>query len=132
MLVRGRHWLATGALLAAVAACAAGADAAVSVTNRDDKDHKLTLVEADGATKTDHTLKPNQVLEGVCAKGCILRLNDSEEDEYELEGTEIVSIEDGYLYYDLPEGQPDKPAAGAATTPAPGAGPSSTPPPAKK
>jgi hypothetical protein len=80
---------------------------AVSVTNLDDKDHKLTVVE--GESRQDHVLKPKQVLEGVCQKGCIIRLNDSENDEYELEGTEVVSIEDGYLYYDGPEANPSQP-----------------------
>lgn len=94
---------------------AGSALAAVSVTNRDDKDHKLTVIEDEGAKKTDHMLKPNQVLEGVCAQGCVIRMNDSDEDEYELEGTEVVSIEEGYLYYDGPEGEQtntgsDKPA----------------------
>jgi hypothetical protein len=77
-----------------------GADAAVaaSITNRDDHDHKVTVVE--GQSTKDHILKPSAVLEGVCGKGCVVRLNDSENDEYELEGTEVVSIEGGYLYYD--------------------------------
>lgn len=87
--------------LVATALSAAHAVAVVSVTNRDDKDHKLTIVE--GEKRTDHVLKPTQVLEGVCDKGCVIRLNDSENDEYELEGTEVVSIEEGYLYYDGPE-----------------------------
>jgi hypothetical protein len=73
----------------------------VSITNRDDKDHKLTIME--GEAKADHVLKPSQVLEGICEKGCVIRLNDSENDEYELEGSEVVSIEEGYLYYDGPE-----------------------------
>ena len=40
---------------------------AVSITNRDDHDHKVTIIEGD--TRTDHVLKPSQVLTGVCAKG---------------------------------------------------------------
>ena len=86
--------------LVATALSAAHAFAVVSITNRDDKDHKLTIVE--GETRTEHVLKPTQVLEGICAKGCVIRLNDSEKDEYELKGSEVVSIEDGYLYYDGP------------------------------
>ena len=85
---------------------------AVSITNRDDKDHKLTIIE--GEAKVDHTLKSTAMLEGVCLKGCVIRLNDSDSDEYELEGTEIVSIEDGYLYYD----GPDTPAEAAPSEPA--------------
>lgn len=87
---------------------------AISITNRDDKDHKVTVIE--GETKTDHALKSTAVIENICLKGCIVRLNDSENDEYELEGTEVVSIEDGYLYYD----GPDAPAENTPT-PAPGA-----------
>ena len=73
----------------------------ISVTNRDDKDHKLTIIEGDA--KADHVLKPSASLDGICLKGCVIRLSDNENDEYELEGTEIVSIEDGYLYYDGPD-----------------------------
>jgi hypothetical protein len=90
--------------------CAAGSFAvlalfgsadAVTVTNRDDKEHKITIIEGD--VKNDMQLKAAGVLENICSKGCVVRLNDSESDEYELEGAEIVSIEDGYLYYDGPE-----------------------------
>ena len=77
-----------------------GTDAAlaVSITNRDEHDHKVTVIE--GESTKDHVLRSSAVLEGVCGKGCIVRLNDSENEEYELEGTEVVSIEGGYLYYD--------------------------------
>lgn len=87
---------------------------AVSVTNRDAKEFKLTIME--GEAKQDHVLKPSGVLEGVCLKGCIIRLNDSENDEYELEGPEVVSIEEGYLYYDGPE-VPAAPGAGDSGQP---------------
>ena len=88
---------------------------AVSITNRDDQDHKVTIIEGD--TKTDHVLKPSQVLTGVCAKGCTIRLNDDEDDEYELVADDVVSIDEGSLYYD----NPDTPAAPAPAT-APQAG----------
>ncbi len=115
------HELPVIAALVFVGVSLATPAAAVSVTNRDDKEHRITVVEEDGAKKIEHVLKPNQVLENICLKGCIIRLNDSEEDEYELvEGTEVVSIEDGYLYYDQPE---DTPA-----TPGPGAPPATLPP----
>jgi hypothetical protein len=81
---------------------AVSAVAAVTVVNRDERDHKLTVLEDDGAKTTEHTLKPSQVLEGICEKGCVIRLNDSEEDEYELDANDKVSIEEGYLYYDDP------------------------------
>ena len=71
---------------------------AVSITNRDEHDHKVTVVE--GESRIDHVLKPSQTLNDVCAKGCIVRLNDEADDEYQLEGSDVVSIEDGSLYYD--------------------------------
>jgi hypothetical protein len=96
----------------AVALLSSAAAAAVTITNRDDHDHKVTIIE--GETKTDHVLKPSQVLQGICAKGCTVRLDDEEEDEYQLEADDVVSIEEGSLYYD----NPDTPTAPAA--PAPG------------
>jgi hypothetical protein len=40
------------------------------------------------------------VIGGVCQKSCIIRLNDNVNDEYELDGSESVSVEAGFLYYD--------------------------------
>jgi hypothetical protein len=110
---------------AATLAVASTSASAISITNRDDKDHKVTVIE--GETKTDHALKATAVIENICLKGCVVRLNDSENDEYELEGTEVVSIEDGYLYYDgpdapaenMPAPAPGAPAPAAPTAPAP-------------
>ena len=84
---------------------------AVSITNRDEHDHKVTIIEGDKAA--DHVLKPLQALSDICVKGCTIRLNDEEDDEYVLEADDVVSIEDGSLYY-------DKPDAPTAPTPAPG------------
>ena len=61
---------------------------AVSITNRDDQDHKVTIIEGDA--KADHVLKPSQVLNGICAKGCTIRLDDNEDDEYQLEADDVV------------------------------------------
>ncbi len=76
---------------------------AASITNRDDLDHKVTVVE--GETKTDYTLKPSQVLNGICAKGCTVQLdeNDDEDEDYKLEPEDVVYIEEGNLYYETPE-----------------------------
>ena len=99
---------AIAALLWSPIACAS------SITNRDDKDFKVTVIE-ERATK-DQVLKPSAALQGICLKGCVVRLNDSENDEYELQGSDVVSIEDGHLYYD---GQPPSPVpkAGEAVEP---------------
>ena len=112
---RRHELLAMASLMLALVMTSTGANAAVSITNRDDKEHKLTVIEDDGKTKTDHKLKGGGLLEGLCKSGCVVRLNDSEEDEYELEGTEVVSIEEGFLYYD----GPDAPAEAPGATPAP-------------
>lgn len=87
------------------------ADAA-SITNRDTKDVKVTISE--GETATEHTIRPMEVLEKVCMSGCIIRLDDGEEDEYEVEAEDIVAIEDGFLYYDGPD-DPNQP--GGSTIP---------------
>jgi hypothetical protein len=84
----------TAALYWVPSACAS------SITNRDDKDRKITVIE--GKTAKDHVLAPSAALTGICQTGCVVRLNDSQKDEYELKGSESVSIEDGYLYYDGP------------------------------
>jgi hypothetical protein len=63
-------------------------------------------------------LKPSQTLNGICAKGCTIRLNDSEDDEYLLEANDVVSIEDGSLYYEGPD-TPAQPAPAPATGPGP-------------
>jgi hypothetical protein len=76
------------------------AASAVTITNRGDKEIKLSIIE--GSAKQDQVLAKGGVLDGVCQKGCIIRLNDSENDEYELEGSEVVSVEEGFLYYDGP------------------------------
>ena len=93
---------------------------AVTVTNRGDKEMKVSIIE--GATKQDHILSAGKVIEGVCQKGCIIRLNDSENDEYELEGSEVVSVEEGFLYYDGPlagSAPPDGSAPATGNSPKP-------------
>lgn len=77
---------------------------AVSITNRSDKEFRITVIGKEA--QQDHVLKPAEVLKNVCARGCVVRLGGSESDEYELDGSEAVSIEDGNLYYDGPETPP--------------------------
>ncbi len=84
-------WFAIAVAVAALS-CPVGAEAA-SITNRDAKEYKITIIEI-GKAPVNHVLKKDGQLKDVCVKGCIVRLNDSENDEYELEGTEIVSIEE--------------------------------------
>lgn len=74
------------------------AASAATITNRSDKDVKLTITE--GPSRQDEVLPSGKVIDGVCRKGCIIRLNDNSKDEYELQGSESVSVEGGFLYYD--------------------------------
>ncbi|MBK9078629.1 MAG: hypothetical protein WBP38_11425 [Hyphomicrobium sp.] len=80
---------------------------AVTITNRGDKETKVSIIE--GTAKQDLVLDVGKAIVGVCQQGCIIRLNDSESDEYELEGSESVSVDEGFLYYDDSEagGAPD-------------------------
>lgn len=87
---------------------------ASSITNRDGTDRKVSIIEGNAAA--DHILRPSATLEGVCKQGCVIRLNDSRKDEYELKGSEVVSIEGGYLYYDGPPASA-VPTAGDADRP---------------
>ena len=87
---------------------------AASVTNRDDKDHSVSIIEGD--TVKDHVVKPHAVLEGICQTGCLIRLDDGKDDPYELEGSEVTSIEDGQLYDDE-QGSLATPSEGDASLP---------------
>jgi hypothetical protein len=71
---------------------------AANIGNRDDRAHTVTIIEGNGSR--DHIVKPKEVLEGVCRKGCLIRLDHKEEDPFELEGSEVTSIEGGLLYDD--------------------------------
>lgn len=82
-----------------------------SITNRDDRDHKITVIE--GSSQKDHVLKPNAVLDGICGTGCLIRIGDSQDDPFELEGSDVTSIEEGQLYDDE-AGVPSEPGAGAS------------------
>jgi hypothetical protein len=95
-MVRITRWIgAVGLLLAAAAAHAA------SITNRDERDHAVTIIE--GEAMVDHMLKPSQTLPDICLKGCIIRIDRSKDDDYRLVGGDAVSIEDGTVFYDTPE-----------------------------
>ena len=85
------------AISAVLFATSAGA---VSLTNRDDKDHKVFVVEGDA--KQDHVVKSGAILEGICLKGCLIRLDDEQFDPYELEGPEVTWIEGGELLEEPP------------------------------
>jgi hypothetical protein len=70
---------------------------AVTVKNLDGADHTFTVVE--GASSQDLSLKPGASVDGICLKGCLIKLT-GDQDTYELEGGEVTSIEDGVLWGD--------------------------------
>jgi len=88
------------------------AASAATITNRGDEEIKLSITEA--SVRRDEVLPTGKVIDGVCQKGCIIRLNDKTNDEYELEGSESVSVEGGFLYYDSPESGVAPPAGSAS------------------
>ncbi len=71
---------------------------AATIANRGDREVKLTITE--GSSRQDEVLPIGKVIDGVCQKSCIIRLNDNANDEYELNGSESVLVEQGLLYFD--------------------------------
>lgn len=71
---------------------------ALQLTNRDTADHKLVVTEKD--TTQELIVKPSQVVDDICEKGCTIKMSDGE--EYEFDGNEIVSIEEGLMFLDEP------------------------------
>ena len=84
--------------LAALAQLSSDPAAAATLTNNDKTTYKIDVVRK--GSPESHELAPGKVIARFCATGCVIRLNGSADDEYELEGTERVSIEGGLVYYD--------------------------------
>lgn len=92
---------------------------AASVANLDPEPRTVTVEE--GESKQDHVVAPGAVLDGVCLKGCFIRLGPNGGDRYMLEGSEVTSIENGQLWEDdrgSPADAPDS-DAGSSTSPGP-------------
>ena len=86
------------AVCTVVALLMTSAASAAKIANRGDKEVKLKITE--GSSRQDVAIPVGGVVERVCQKGCIIRLSDSGSDDYELQGSENVSVEEGFLYYD--------------------------------
>ncbi len=72
---------------------------AVLITNKDSQTR--TVVIDEGGDKSRHEIAPTSSLDGVCLKGCVAELEGMEDGAYRLpEGNEIVTIEDGVMYYE--------------------------------
>ncbi len=73
---------------------------AITLTNRDSSDQKLIIIEGD--RQSERTIKAGEQLE-LCENSCVIRLPDGE--DYEFDGKEIVSLEEGLLFLDNPDDQ---------------------------
>ena len=71
---------------------------AASLTNRDATEHTLEIIS--GGQGGSKILKPEEALNDICPKGCVVRLDADQLTTYELQASDIVSIEDGFIYYD--------------------------------
>jgi hypothetical protein len=95
---------------------------ALSVTNRDGTDQKITITE--DKKQREETIGPSKTLANFCLAGCVIQLQNGE--EYEFDGNEIVSIEEGLMFLD----EPSQEDAGETAGQKPSGGPASgqTPP----
>jgi hypothetical protein len=71
---------------------------ALKLTNRDATELMLTINE--NTSSRQQAVKPSETLEGICNGGCTIQIKDGE--EYEFDGNEIVSIEEGLMFLDEP------------------------------
>jgi len=92
------------AIVSVVWAFVSGPADAATLTNRDAKPHQIEVLFK--SARRAHELLPGKTLAGFCAEGCIVRLNGSVDHDFELEGSERVSIEGGLVYYDGEEIKP--------------------------
>jgi hypothetical protein len=133
--VNGRNMAQSVYVLTCLVALAVASPAqALQLTNRDTADHKIALTEPAGTQ--DVQIKPSQVIDGICKAGCTMKMADGE--EYEFDGNEVVSIEEGLMFLDEPadansagtddpaaaDAAPEPPVAAAEKSAAPAADPS--------
>jgi hypothetical protein len=74
---------------------------ALKLTNRDATEQKMIIHENNGSR--EQVLKPSETMDGFCNAGCTIQMQDGE--EYEFDGNEVVSIEEGLMFEDEPENQ---------------------------
>ncbi len=92
--------LTYGALTAAILSASLANGFAVTLTNHDTTEQKFIMIEGDA--ETTHTIKAGEKLT-LCEKSCVIRMPNG--DDYEFDGPEIVSLEDGILFLDSPGAQ---------------------------
>lgn len=117
-----------GFLLASVAALVFAAPvSALTISNVDPDPHTITVTA--GTDTKQLTLEPDQQVDAVCTEGCMVELENGE--QYQMQGGEAVSIEDGVIFVDSAPGSDaddvpdidDDDAASAASSETTGATP---------
>jgi hypothetical protein len=90
-----------GFLLASVAGLVFAAPAsALTISNADPDPH--TVIVTAGTDTKQLTVEPDQQVDAVCAEGCMVELENGE--QYQMQGGETVSIEDGVIFVDAAPG----------------------------
>jgi hypothetical protein len=90
-----------GFLLASVAGLLFAVPASALTISNDDLDPHTVTVTA-GTDSKQVTVEPDQQIDAVCAEGCMLELENGE--QYQMQGGETVSIEDGVIFVDSAPG----------------------------
>ena len=73
---------------------------ALTISNEDPDPH--TIIVTAGTDTKQLTVEPDQQVDAVCAAGCMLELENGE--QYQMQGGETVSIEDGVIFVDAAPG----------------------------
>lgn len=79
---------------------------ATTIINRDAAAHNLRIVE--GGQERVVRAEPSQQFDALCSSSCSLYFNDDPE-AYEIAAGDIVSIEDGQLFFEDPSPESDEP-----------------------
>jgi hypothetical protein len=69
---------------------------ALTITNTDPDPHTITVKT--GSDSKELTIEPQAAVDPPCDKGCTVELESGE--QYEMQGGEEVSIEDGVIFVD--------------------------------
>jgi len=73
---------------------------ALTISNVDPEPH--TIIVTAGTDTKELTVEPDQQVDAVCAEGCLVELENGE--QYQMQGAETVSIEDGVIFVDSAPG----------------------------
>jgi len=87
---------------------------ATTLINRDGSVHNLRIVE--GAQERTIKAEPLQQFDDLCASSCRLYFDDDPE-AYEIAAGDIVSIEDGQLFFEDPDTRQSPAGEAGAETP---------------